>query len=74
MRFRSSSDVQKSGTGSQMNSGLEAWGLRALRARRMDVTRFMQREGEQRRWKDLEKRRIGVRSLASRRSFGVVYL
>lgn len=40
----------------------------------MVVTREMQREGEQQRWKDFENRRVGVRESASRRSFGAVYL
>lgn len=38
----------------------------------MEVTSSMQRVGEQQRWKDLEKRSVGVRELASSRSFGVV--
>lgn len=40
----------------------------------MLVTRLMQREGEQMRWKDLACRRMGEsrRSLCERRSLGVV--
>ena len=74
MRFSSSSEVAQSGTGSQMKSGFEASGFRVLRAARIERTREMQREGEQRRWKDLEKRRVGVRSEALRRRRGVRYL
>lgn len=40
----------------------------------MAVTRSMQRVGEQIRWKDLERRRVGVRESVVRRSLGVVYL
>lgn len=58
----------------QMKSGFSALGLSALRARRMVVTRSMQRVGLQRRWKDLEKRRVGGRESVVRRSLGVVYL
>lgn len=46
MQFRSSSGVQRSGTGSQMKSGLEADGFMLFRRRRMPVTRDMQRVGE----------------------------
>lgn len=74
MRFRSSFGRQRSGTGSQMKMGFSAWWLRDLRARRMVVTRLMQRVGEQIRWKDLESRRARGREVASRRSFGVTYL
>lgn len=66
--------MQRSGTGSQMKRGLGHPGFRVFRRRRMDVTRSMQRVGEQFRWKDLENRRDGVRACSSRRSLGVVYL
>lgn len=65
---------QRSGTGSQMKSGFGADGLIDLRLRRMPVTREMQRVGEQTMWKDLENRRLGVRSSSEMRRFGVVYL
>ena len=47
MQFRSSEGVQRSGTGSQMKSGLGHPGFTILRRRRMEVTRSMQRVGEQ---------------------------
>lgn len=47
MQFRSSLGVQRSGTGSQMKRGFGHLGFRALRRRRMEVTRSMQRVGEQ---------------------------
>lgn len=69
--------MQRSGTGSQMKRGLGGGeGRRVRRRERMLVTRLMQRWGEQMRWNDLDASRAGEsrRSLASRRSFGVVYL
>jgi hypothetical protein len=73
VQFSSSSGVQRSGTGSHMNSGFSALGFTCFLRRRIVVTRLIQRVGEQIIWKDLEKRRVGVRSSASRRSLGVVY-
>ena len=64
----------RSGTGSQMKRGFSMSLLRALRERRMAVTSSMQRVGEQIKWKDLERRRVGVRESVVRRSLGVVYL
>ncbi len=74
VQFKSSVGVQRSGTGSQTKRGLGQPGLRVFRRRRMEVTRSIQRVGEQFRWKDFENRRDGVRACSSRRSLGVVYL
>jgi len=41
---------------------------------RMEVTRSMQRVGEQTIWKAFANSRVGVSESASRRSLGVVYL
>lgn len=74
MQFRSSEGVQRSGTGSQMKRGLGHPGFKIFRRRRMEVTRSIQRVGEQFKWNDFENRREGVRACSSRRSLGVVYL
>ncbi len=74
MQFKSSVGRQRSGTGSHMNRGFSTFGFKAFRARRMVVTRSMQRVGLQRRWKDLANRRVVGRESVVRRSFGVVYL
>lgn len=74
MQFKSSVGRQRSGTGSQINRGFSISLFRALRARRIAVTRSMQRVGEQIRWKDFERRREGVRASVVSRSLGVVYL
>lgn len=74
MQFNSSVGRHRSGTGSQMKRGFSMVLFRALRARRMAVTRSMHRVGEQIRWKDFERRREGVKESVVRRSLGVVYL
>jgi hypothetical protein len=74
VQLSSSVGRHKSGTGSQMKRGFETWGLMAFRRRRMEVTREMQRVGEQIRWKDFENRSWSVRAFSSSRSLGAVYL
>ena len=47
VQLRSSVGRQRPGTGSQINRGFEARGFMNLRRLRMEVTRSMQRVGEQ---------------------------
>jgi hypothetical protein len=50
------------------------WKYEGLCYLRMEVTRSMQRVGEQTIWKDFANSSVGVSESASRRSLGVVYL
>lgn len=74
MVSRSSLGTQRSGTGSQMNIGRGSLFGSALRRDKIEVTRLIQRVGEQSRWKHFAASSGGVRDISSRRSLGVEYL